>query len=47
MDNYVKETIQIRYDIGLLDRFDNKDEIFKEYNTFNKRRRNEIAQNKF
>ena len=47
MDNYVKGTIQIRYDMGLLDRFDNKDEVVEEYITFNERRRIELAEKKF
>ena len=35
----VEATIQILYDVGLFDRFDNRDEFFKEHLTFRKRRR--------
>ena len=39
LDISVKTTIQTLYDVGLIDKFDNKDEVLKEYITFTKSRR--------
>ena len=39
IDNSVKATIQVLYDVGLFDRFENRDEVFTEFNTCNKRQR--------
>ena len=36
MKNSVKTTIQIRSDVGFIDRFGDRVEFFRVYNTFNK-----------
>ena len=30
IDSFVKTTVQVLYDVGLFDRFENKDEIFED-----------------
>ena len=39
IDNSVKATIQKLYDVGLFDRFENKQESFRDYINFDKRQR--------
>ena len=46
IDNSVKTTIQILYDVALFNGFEKKDEVFRDFITLNARRRREIETRK-
>ena len=46
LDKSVKTTIHYLDDVGLFDRFDSKDQTFKEHITSNKRQRGDLEEKK-